>query len=64
MMDQGMIGYGNRAGNDNCMEMLPVVGCYTFFAVVGNFFMGMIFSLITAIFVKKEDTGFEQPVEL
>lgn len=37
------------------------VGMYTFFAVLGNFILGMIFSLITSIFVKKEDAGFGQP---
>jgi len=37
------------------------VGLATFFVVLGYFVIGMIISLITAIFVKKEDTGFGQP---
>jgi hypothetical protein len=37
------------------------VGMYAFMAFVGNFIGGMITSLITAIFVKKEDTEFGQP---
>jgi hypothetical protein len=37
------------------------VGMYTFFALLGNFIIGVIFSLITSIFIKKEDTGFGQP---
>ncbi|MFO7613371.1 MAG: DUF4199 domain-containing protein [Bacteroidales bacterium] len=35
---------------------------YTTFAVLGNFIIGIVFSLITAIFVKKENQGLDQPV--
>jgi hypothetical protein len=38
------------------------VGMFTFFAVFGNFVAGIIISLITAIFIKKENTNFEQPL--
>jgi O-antigen/teichoic acid export membrane protein len=38
------------------------VGMFTFFAVLGNFIGGIVISLITSIFVKKENTNFDQPV--
>lgn len=62
MMDQGRSDQEIEQGL-KFMEMVNNVGWYTFFAVVGNFFIGSIFGLITAIFVKKEDTGFGQPVQ-
>jgi hypothetical protein len=37
------------------------VGMYTFFAIFGNIFIGAILSLITAIFVKRENTDLGQP---
>jgi len=39
------------------------VGMFTFTAVFSNFLAGVIISLITAIFVKKETAGFNQPAE-
>jgi hypothetical protein len=60
MMDQGRSEMEIEQGM-KFMSMVNNVGWYTFFALVGNFFIGTIISLITAIFVKKEDTGFGQP---
>ena len=37
-------------------------GMATFIAVLSNIFLGLIISLLTALAVKKEDTGFGQPV--
>jgi len=60
MMDRGMSDMEIEQGMA-IAKMFQGVGMYTFFAVVGNFIIGMVISLITAIFVKKEDTGFGQP---
>ncbi len=60
MMDRGMsdmeIEQGMAVANK-----FQSAGMFTFFAIAGNIFIGMVFSLITAIFVKKENSGFEQP---
>lgn len=60
MMDRGMTDLEIEQGMMMARKFSSV-GMYTFLAVAGNFIMGMIFSLVTAIFVKKENTGFEQP---
>lgn len=60
MMDRGMSDMEIEQGMAIARKFQGV-GMYTFFAIVGNFVIGMIFSLITAIFVKKEDTEFGQP---
>ena len=60
MMDRGMSDMEIEQGMV-IAEKLAGVGMMTFFAVAGNFIIGMILSLITAIFVKKEDAGFGQP---
>ena len=60
MMDRGMTDLEIEQGMMMARKFSSV-GMYTFLAVAGNFIMGMIFSLVTATFVKKENTGFEQP---
>lgn len=60
MMDQGLSDMQIEEGMAIAGKFQSV-GMYTVFAIVGNFLIGMIFSLITAIFVKKEDTEFGQP---
>ena len=60
MMDRGSSELEIEQGM-KFMSMVNNVGWYTFFAVIGNIFIGTIISLITSIFVKKEDTGFGQP---
>lgn len=60
MMDRGM----SQMEIDQGMAIASKfqgVGFYTFFAVAGNIFFGAILSLITAIFVKKENTDFGSP---
>jgi hypothetical protein len=42
-------------------SMFQTVGWMTFFAVLGNYIIGIILSLITSIFIKKENTNFGQP---
>lgn len=60
MMDQGLSDMQIEQGMAIASKFQSV-GMYTVFAIVGNFLIGMILSLITAIFVKKEDTEFGQP---
>jgi hypothetical protein len=60
MMDRGMTDLEIEQGMAMANKFASV-GMYTFLAVAGNFVLGIIFSLVTAIFVKKENTGFEQP---
>lgn len=60
MMDQGLSDMQIEQGMAMASKFQSV-GMYTVIAIVGNFLIGMIFSLITAIFVKKEDTEFGQP---
>jgi hypothetical protein len=60
MMDRGMSDMEIEQGM-NMARKFQGVGIYTFLAVAGNIFIGSIFSLITAIFVKKENTDFGQP---
>jgi hypothetical protein len=60
MLDRGMTDLEIEQGMMMAQKFASV-GMYTFIAVAGNFIMGMIFSLVTAIFVKKEDAGFGQP---
>lgn len=60
MMDQGLSDMQIEQGMAIARKFQSV-GMYTVFAIVGNFLIGMILSLITAIFVKKEDTEFGQP---
>jgi uncharacterized membrane-anchored protein len=60
MMDRGM----NDQEVDQAMAMMQkmqTVGMYTFFAVIGNLIAGVIISLITSIFVKKEGYGQDMP---
>jgi hypothetical protein len=60
LMDQGMSDMEIEQGMA-LVRKFSGVGMYTFFAFFGNFVIGIIFSLITAIFVKKENTDFGQP---
>jgi hypothetical protein len=60
MMDRGMTDMEIEQGMA-VAQKFQGVGMFTFFAVIGNFIIGTIISLITAIFVKKEDTSFGQP---
>jgi hypothetical protein len=60
MMDRGMSEAEIEQGL-KMAESFQTPGMYTFFAVAGNFVIGMVISLVTAIFVKKEDQGFSQP---
>jgi hypothetical protein len=60
MMDRGMTDMEIEQGVAMARKFQGV-GMYTLFAVVGNIFIGSIFSLITAIFVKKENPDFGQP---
>ena len=61
MMDRGMSDMEVEQGMAMARKFQSV-GMFTFFAVLGNLLIGMVFSLITAIFVKKEDAGFGQPI--
>jgi hypothetical protein len=60
MMDQGLSDMQIEQGMAIARKFQSV-WMYTFFAIILNFIIGMIFSLITANFVKKEDTEFGQP---
>jgi Protein of unknown function (DUF4199) len=60
MLDRGMTDMEIEQGM-KMAAMFQSVGWMTFFAVFGNYVIGMIISLVTAIFVKKENTNFEQP---
>jgi hypothetical protein len=60
MMDRGMSDMEIEQGMAIASKFQGV-GFYTFFAIVGNIFIGTIFSLITSIFVKRENTDFGQP---
>ena len=60
MMNQGMTDLQIEQGMAIAQKFASV-GYYTIIAVVANFFLGLVFSLITSIFVKKEGTGFDQP---
>lgn len=59
MMDKGMTDMEIEQGMMMARKFSSV-GMYTFLAVVGNFILGLIFSLVTSIFVKKEDNSFGQ----
>jgi len=60
MMDRGMSDMEIEQGMAMARKFQSI-GLYTFFAIAGNIFFGAILSLITAIFVKKENTDFGQP---
>lgn len=60
MMDRGMTDMEIEQGMAMAQKFASV-GMYTFFAVVGNFIIGVIISLVTSIFVKREDNSFGQP---
>jgi hypothetical protein len=60
MMDRGMSDMEIEQGMAIARKFQGV-GMYTFLAVAGNIFIGAILSLITAIFVKKENPDFNQP---
>jgi hypothetical protein len=60
LMDKGMSDMEIEQGMAIARKFQGV-GMYTFVAIFGNIFFGAILSLITAIFVKKEDSGFGQP---
>jgi hypothetical protein len=60
MMDRGMTDMEIEQGMAMAKKFSGI-GMFTFSASAGNLFLGMIISLITSIFVKKENTGFEQP---
>lgn len=61
MMDRGMSDTEVEQGMAIARKFTGV-GMATFMAILSNIILGMIISLLTAIFVKKEDTGFGQPV--
>jgi hypothetical protein len=61
MMDQGLTDMEIEQGMAVASKFQSV-GMMTFFAVFGNFIAGIIISLLTAIFVKKEDQNWNQPV--
>jgi hypothetical protein len=61
MLDRGMTDMEIEQGM-MVAEKFQSVGMFTFFAILGNFIGGIVISLITAIFVKKENTNFDQPV--
>ena len=60
MMDRGMTDMEIEQGMAMA-EKFSGVGMFTFMAVAGNFILGMLFSLITSAFVKKENQSFGQP---
>lgn len=60
MIDRGMSDMEVEQGMAFA-EKFQTVGFYTAMALLGNFIVGIIFSLITSIFVKKEGRGFDQP---
>ena len=60
MMDRGLSDMDIEQGMALARKFSGV-GMYTFVAVAGNLFIGVIFSLITAVFVKKENTDFGRP---
>lgn len=62
MLDRGMTDMEIEQGMAMASKFQSV-GMFTFFAVFGNFVVGIIISLITAIFVKKENVNFDQPAE-
>jgi len=62
MLDRGMTDMEIEQGMAMATKFQSV-GMFTFFAVFGNFVVGIIISLITAIFVKKENLNFDQPAE-
>lgn len=60
MLDQGKTDLEIEQGM-KFMQMVNNAGWYTFFGFLGTFFGGVVISLITSIFVKKEDMSFNQP---
>jgi hypothetical protein len=60
MMDKGMTDLEIEQGMMMARKFSGV-GMFTTVAVISNFFAGLIISLVTAIFVKKEEAGFNQP---
>jgi hypothetical protein len=60
MMDKGLSDMEIEQGMAIARKFSGV-GMYTFMAVFGNILIGAILSLITAIFVKRENTDFGQP---
>lgn len=60
MMDRGLSDQEIEQGMA-LAEKFQSVGFYTAMALIGNFIVGIIFSLITSIFVKREGQGFDQP---
>jgi hypothetical protein len=60
MMDQGSSEAEIEQGM-NFIQSMQTPGMFTFLAFAGNLLIGMVISLVTAIFVKKEDLGFGQP---
>ncbi|MBW6460560.1 MAG: DUF4199 domain-containing protein [Bacteroidales bacterium] len=61
MMESGLSDMDIEQGM-SMVRKFQAPGIYTIFAVLGNFIIGIVFSLITAIFIKKENPGFDQPV--
>ncbi|MDX9906164.1 MAG: DUF4199 domain-containing protein [Bacteroidales bacterium] len=60
MLDQGRTDMEIEQGM-KFMQMVNNVGWYTFFGFLGTFVIGIIISLITSAFIKKENTNFSQP---
>jgi len=63
MMDRGMTDMEIEQGLAMA-EKFQSAGMYTFFALAGNFIIGVVISLITAIFVKREDKSFGQSSDM
>ena len=63
MMDRGMTDMEIEQGMAMA-EKMQTPGWYTTFAVLGNFIIGIVISLITAIFVKREDRNFGEQSEI
>ena len=60
MIDRGMSDMEVEQGMAMA-EKFQSIGFYTAMALIGNFIIGIIFSLITSIFIKKESYGQDQP---
>ena len=60
MMDKGMSDQEIEQGLA-FMQKMQNVGFYTTVALIGNFVVGIVFSLITSIFIKKENPEYGQP---
>lgn len=60
MMERGLSDMEIEQGME-MVKSFQTPGMYTFFALAGNFIVGIVISLVTAIFVKKENRNFNIP---